>query len=201
MLPSVRAPVAQLDRASDFGSEGRRFEPCWVHHPHMSSIEIRLAPLNQWRLLLIFIAAPVVLYLYLGYLPFILWIVVPIGLISLLIKLIRRQSKDPIIILDEQGVFDRRLKVGVIEWDDIRRISSYSLSGAEYISLELHNAKKYESRRPLWLGAISQVQRLFGMTSIAISTNGLDVDHATLVQWLHEGCGTEGVEARTVDMG
>ena len=25
------APVAQLDRASDFGSEGRRFEPCRVH--------------------------------------------------------------------------------------------------------------------------------------------------------------------------
>jgi hypothetical protein len=167
----------------------------------MSRIEIRLAPLNQWRLLLIFIAAPVVLYLYLGYLPFILWILIPIALISLLFKLIRGQSKVPIIILDEQGVFDRRLKVGVIEWDDIRRIRSYSLSGAEYISLELHNAKKYESRRPLWLGAISQVQRLFGMTSIAISTNGLDVDHAMLVQLLHEGCGTEGMEARTVDMG
>ena len=27
----VSAPVAQLDRASDFGSEGRRFEPCRVH--------------------------------------------------------------------------------------------------------------------------------------------------------------------------
>jgi hypothetical protein len=26
------ALVAQLDRASDFGSEGRRFEPCRVHH-------------------------------------------------------------------------------------------------------------------------------------------------------------------------
>jgi hypothetical protein len=167
----------------------------------MSPIEIRLAPLNQWRPLLILIVAPVVLYLYLGYLPFIFWILVPIAFISFLYKLIRGQSKVPIIILDEQGVFDRRLKVGVIEWDDIRRIRSYSLSGAEYISLELHNAKKYESRRPLWLGAISQVQRLFGMTSIAISTNGLDVDHATLVQWLHEGCGTEDVEARTVDMG
>ena len=167
----------------------------------MSPIEIRLAPLNQWRLLLILLAAPVVLYLYLGYLPFILWIVVPIAFISFLFKLIRGQSKAPIIILDEQGVFDRRLKVGVIEWDDIRRIRSYSLSGAEYISLELHDEKKYKSRRPLWLGAISQVQRLFGMTSIAISTNGLDVDHATLVQWLHEGCGTTGVEARTIDMG
>ena len=166
-----------------------------------SPIEIRVVPLNQWRLLLIFIVAPVGLYLYLGYLPFIFWLVLPVALISLLFKLIRGQSKAPIITLDERGVLDRRLKVGVIEWDDIRRMRSYSLSGAEYISLELHNTKKYTSRRPLWLGAISQVQRLFGMTSIAISTNSLDVDHATLVQLLHEGCGTEGVEARMVDMG
>ena len=148
--------------------------------------------LSLWRLLLIFVAAPVALYLYLGYLPFIFWIVIPIALISLLFKLMRGQSKAPIIILDERGVFDRRLKVGVIEWEDIRRIKSYSLSGAEYISLELHNTTKYASRRPFWLTAISQVQRVFGMTSIAISTNGLDVDHATLVQWLHEGCGMEG---------
>ncbi len=28
-----RALVAQLDRASDFESEGRRFEPCRVHQP------------------------------------------------------------------------------------------------------------------------------------------------------------------------
>ena len=167
----------------------------------MTPIEIRLAPLSYWRLLLIFIVAPVAIYLYLGYLPLILWFAVPIALISLLFKLIQGQSKDPIIILDEKGIFDSRLKVGVIEWDDIRRIKSYSLSGAQYISLELHNTKKYSSRRPLWLGTISQVQRVLGMTSIAISTNGLDVNHATLVQWLHEGCGTEGVGARTVDMG
>jgi len=167
----------------------------------MSPIEIRLAPLSYWRLLLIFVVAPVGIYLYLGYLPFIIWIILPIALISLLFKLIRGQSKKPVIILDEHGVFDRRLKVGVIEWGDIRRMKSYSLSGAEYISLELHNTKKYASRRPLWLGAISQVQRVLGMTSIAISTNGLDVDHATLVQWLHEGCGMEGMEARTVDIG
>lgn len=167
----------------------------------MSPIEIRLAPVNYGRLLLIFVVAPVAIYFFLGYLPFILWIVLPIALVSLLFKLIRGQSKAPLVILNEKGVLDRRLKVGVIEWDDIRRIKSYSLSGAEYISLELHNAKKYESRRPFWLSAISQVQRVFGMTSIAISTNGLDVAHETLVQLIHEGCGTEGIEARTVDMG
>ncbi len=29
-MPS--APVAQLDRASDYGSEGREFESCRAHH-------------------------------------------------------------------------------------------------------------------------------------------------------------------------
>ena len=29
---TTRAPVAQLDRASDFGSEGCRFKSCPVHH-------------------------------------------------------------------------------------------------------------------------------------------------------------------------
>jgi hypothetical protein len=29
---TVHAPVAQLDRAFDFESKGRRFEPCRVHH-------------------------------------------------------------------------------------------------------------------------------------------------------------------------
>src|SRR5439155_6882357 len=31
LLSTRRAPIAQLDRASDFESEGRRFESCWVH--------------------------------------------------------------------------------------------------------------------------------------------------------------------------
>jgi hypothetical protein len=57
-------------------------------------------------------------------------------------------------------VFDRRLKVGTIQWGDIRRIRAYSLSGAQYISLELHDMDHYESRRPLWFKLISQVQRV-----------------------------------------
>ena len=26
------APIAQLDRASDYESEGRKFKSCWAHH-------------------------------------------------------------------------------------------------------------------------------------------------------------------------
>ena len=90
--------------------------------------------------------------------------------------------------LDEQGVFDKRLKAGVIEWPDIRRITSHSISGLEYISLHLHDTSKYNSRRPVWLKLLSQVQRMFGMSSFAIATNGLDVDRETLLALIHERC-------------
>ena len=85
-------------------------------------------------------------------------------------------------------MLDKRLKVGVIDWSDIRRISSHSIYSAEYISLHLHDTGKYESRRPVWLKLLSQVQRVFGMSSISISTMGLDVDRETLVDMIHEGC-------------
>src|SRR5437016_906366 len=34
-----RAPIAQLDRAFDFESKGRRFESCWVHQKMIRSPE------------------------------------------------------------------------------------------------------------------------------------------------------------------
>src|SRR6266699_7068115 len=38
-LPSTsRAPIAQLDRAFDFESKGRRFESCWVHQSFLPSV-------------------------------------------------------------------------------------------------------------------------------------------------------------------
>ena len=141
------------------------------------------------------------LYFYLGYLPMILWVLLIVVGMVLVFTLIRGQSNEPVIIINDEGVFDKRLKVGTIEWSDIRRIRSYNLSGAEYISLELHNMNRYESRRPLWFRLVSQVQRAFGMSSIAISTNGLDIDRATLWQKLHEGCGSTSPNPQTIEAG
>jgi len=141
------------------------------------------------------------LYFFLGYLPIILWVLLPVVFIVLLVDLIRGQSKEPVIILNDEGVFDRRLKVGTIQWSDIRRIRAYNLHGADYISLELHDMNRYESRRPLWFRLVSQVQRVWGMSSIAISTNGLDIDQAVLWHKLHEGCGSTPPNQQTIEGG
>ncbi|HEU4508374.1 MAG TPA: STM3941 family protein [Pyrinomonadaceae bacterium] len=165
----------------------------------MSPIEIRLRPNHVWRALLLVVAAVGLLYFQLGYLPRIVWVLLIVTAPFILIRLVRGQDTvNPVITLDEQGIFDKRLKVGVIEWEDIRRIASHSIYSAEYISLHLHDTGKYESRRPVWLKLLSQVQRVFGMSSFAIFTNGLDVDRQTLAGMIHERC--EMASAQNVEI-
>jgi hypothetical protein len=154
----------------------------------MASTEIRVEPNHKWRMALLFLVAAGVLYYMLGYLPFIVWVAGGVLLVALVVRLIRPESDDPCIVLNDEGVFDRRLKVGVIRWDDIRRMKWYNLHGAQYISLELHNLETYDGRRPTWLKLVSQLQRGFGMSSISISTSGLDMDTQTILQKLHHGC-------------
>jgi hypothetical protein len=155
----------------------------------MSPTEIRLRPNQVWRPLLIAAVAIAFLYFYLGYLPVFVWILLAVTAPFFVYRIFRGvNTEEPLIILDEEGVLDKRLKVGVIRWADIRRISRHSLSGVEYISLDLHDTKEYNARRPLWLKLVSQVQRPLGMSSIAISTTGLDVDTDTLANMIDEGC-------------
>jgi hypothetical protein len=167
----------------------------------MSQIEVRTVPSYKWRMGLIALVGAGFLYFFLGYVPTILWVAMIIFAFVLLFDLIRGHSSDPVIILSDEGVFDKRLKVGTIFWSDIRRIRSYNLHGADYISLELHDMNRYESRRPLWFTLLSQVQRVFGISSIAISTNGLDIDHTTLWHKLHEGCGSTSANPQTIEAG
>ena len=158
----------------------------------MSPTEIRAQPNYPWKMGLIGVVAMVALYLFLGYLPFTIIVAGAVLALVLLWSALSGESKEPCIVIDEQGVFDRRLQVGVIRWEDIRRITLHSLSGAEYISLDLHNMNTYEARRPVWLRLTAKTQRLSGMSPIAISTNGLDIERAALLRLIHQGCETRG---------
>ena len=151
--------------------------------------EIRVRHTNKLRLALVSAAALGAFYFFFGYLPVWAWIGGIVIAIMLVYKAIKGESHDPVITLDEQGIFDRRLKVGVIRWDDIRRAVPHSVQGMEYISLDLHDLKTYEARRPLWLRLLSKGQRVFGMSSVSIMANGLDMHPDTLIHKIQERCG------------
>lgn len=153
----------------------------------MSPIEIK--PIDyRWRTLLVVSLVMPALYLYQGYLPLFGWIFGGIAVVLLVYTALRGVSPEPCIILDDQGVFDKRLKVGVISWDDIRHIMLYNVAGSKYVSLELHNPETYEARRPRWLRIVSQVPRIYGMSPISISTSGLEMNNKKLASLILEGC-------------
>ena len=154
----------------------------------MSKIEVRVSANKKWRLVLIAPVAMGLFYYSFGYLPTSFWILGGALLVVLPFSLLSGNGKEPCIVLDDRGVFDRRLKVGVIQWADIKRVYMYSLHGVPYVCLDLRELKKYEARRPVPLRLLSNVQRVFGMSPIAISAGSLDLDSGMLLHKIQEGC-------------
>ena len=154
----------------------------------MSPTEVRFRRKDVWQGLVFCLVLFVSLYFVLD-LPFLVWVVAAAMIFVLVNNVLRAHSPEPMIVINDEGVFDERLRVGVIRWEDIRRIKSICLNrGLYFISLELHNRKTYESRRPLWLKPWSLAKRLYGLGAITICTASLDIGHDTLVEKLHEGC-------------
>jgi len=154
----------------------------------MTTIEVRVRANNQWRIVLI---APIIfgLFYYLfGYVPLSFWILGGGLLVVLPFRLLSGTPEDPCIVLSDRGLFDGRLKVGLIRWVDIRKAHLYSLHGVEYVCLDLHDLERYVARRPAWLTVLAFPQRLLGMGPIAIATGGLDIDSRTLLAEIHQGC-------------
>jgi hypothetical protein len=154
----------------------------------MSPTEVRFRRDEVWKGVVFVVVLLIVLIFILDSLPLTFWIIAAVLVTMALIMVDRAYSPEPLILLNDEGVFDRRLRLGIIRWEDIRRIKSYSVSGVYYISLELHDKKTYQARRPSWLRVWVTWWRPFGMSPIAINTTALDVDHDTLIEKLHEGC-------------
>ena len=168
----------------------------------MSPLEARYSRTGLWLALGFAVFSFLVLIFVLDRLSLGLWIVAVPTIIFLVFQVDRAQSPEPMLVINDEGVFDSRMRVGVISWDDIHRIRSITFSNAfHFISLDLHNKRTYQSRRPLWLRAWSQARRVYGLTPIMITTSGLDVDHDTLIQRLHEGCMEAALKRSTVEPG
>jgi len=82
----------------------------------------------------------------------------------------------PRIILDDKGLFDRTLGVGLIPWSEITGAYAKSMRGNDFISLELKDDEK-------WLNKLSRFKRLLtlgnkslGFTAINLNLSGVSVD-------------------------
>lgn len=114
-------------------------------------------------------------YIHVGETTFLLWVVLG-GIVIGLVQAIRQLfDRGPCIIVNEEGVNDKRLGMGVIRWSDIQRVRMQNFSGAHFISLDLSNSEQYRSKQPAYTRIANQIWRLFHISPINIKAGYMDV--------------------------
>lgn len=94
-----------------------------------------------------------------------------IGVVVLPFRLFDRR---PRIIINDEGIFDRTLDVGTIEWRDIKRAYLQSVHGTEFISLDLKAKNKYLQRISKTKAKIASYNKFFGFEEIHLNLGGVN---------------------------
>jgi hypothetical protein len=84
-------------------------------------------------------------------------------------------DRRPRIVIDDQGVLDRTLKVGTIEWADIRGVFLKRSQGQPFLCLELADPSKYTARLSPLLRRMVQLNRKLGFTDLSLNLAGTSV--------------------------
>jgi hypothetical protein len=92
------------------------------------------------------------------------------GLIWLPIRFFRT---GPQVVVSHEGIYDRRLKVGVVFWGDVAAIYTRRIKTTEFLCLELRDPEKYLSRLPPWKRIVVAANRRLGFADLPIGFSGL----------------------------
>jgi len=79
----------------------------------------------------------------------------------------------PQVIVDEEGIEDRRQKIGVIQWEDIRSLSIGSMNSAKFLRVEVSDPTKYLSRLPKWTRPLTAANKALKLPALTIGFSGL----------------------------
>lgn len=101
-----------------------------------------------------------------------------------LIYLSQLRDQRPRIEITEQGIEDRSLKFGVIEWADIRGVALRRQQGATFIGLDLRNADKYTSRLSPLLRRMVALNASLGFPPLSLDLTGTAADPEHVEQLL-----------------
>jgi hypothetical protein len=84
-------------------------------------------------------------------------------------------DRRPRIEISDQGIKDRTLKVGVIDWPDICSVKLRRSLGNAFIGLELRNPAKYTARLSPLLQRMVALNAKLGMPPLSLNLSGTAV--------------------------
>ncbi|HEV7732470.1 MAG TPA: STM3941 family protein [Candidatus Binatia bacterium] len=147
---------------------------------------------SPWRYLLLlavslgFVAIGVTLVVAAGH-PVVGWlnlIVFGVAAATFLWQIVDRR---PRIVIDERGVFDRTLGVGVIPWSDIVGAEIRAITGTTFVALELRDPTRFTRRLPALQRAMTGGNRALGFGELNLNLSGLGVPAALVLARVREG--------------
>src|SRR5690349_10502241 len=134
---------------------------------------------SRWKHLLLLIGC-------LGFVAAGVWMVLngkPFGWVSVVffgtgipVSIWQIADSRPRLIIDEHGVLDRTLGVGRINWSDIQAAYVRSISGNDFICLELKNPEYYAQKLSQVKRGMAAANRSLGFTDFNINLSGVDAN-------------------------
>jgi hypothetical protein len=137
--------------------------------------EIKTQPGRIITTLVILALLLVALYFYFGRMTFLLWVLSAGVVIAFVMALRQTLDRGPSIVINEEGIYDKRLRMGTIRWSDIVGVRMHGVGGAYFISLELFNSQQYLSRQPSYVRISNQIWRFYDVSPINIKVAYMDV--------------------------
>jgi hypothetical protein len=79
----------------------------------------------------------------------------------------------PQVVINDEGIEDRRWKIGAIRWEDIRSLSIGSVNSAKFLSIEVADPEKYLCRLPRWRRWMGAANKALGFPALTIGFSDL----------------------------
>ena len=98
-------------------------------------------------------------------------------------------DKSPTLVINQQGVADKRLAVGVILWSDIKRVYRMKIDNTEYVCMELEDENKYRGKNAAVIKGLGKLnQSMTELSPFSINTLLLDTDADSIYETIIKGC-------------
>lgn len=79
----------------------------------------------------------------------------------------------PQVVINDEGIEDRRHRIGIIRWEDIRSLSIGSVNSAKFLCVEVTDPGRYVSRLPRWGRSLTAASEALGFPALTIGFSGL----------------------------
>lgn len=105
-----------------------------------------------------------------------------VGIVAAALFAAQALDRRPRVIINDSGIYDRTMKVGRIDWNDVSGAYVRRMRGAVFVCVELRDPERYTNRLSAALRQRSEAHRNLGLTELSVNLSGTGTDAEALCE-------------------